>query len=118
MDDSRYIANTEEKELLVVVSEELSESIAAAQKIVRFGFGKVKDAPFSKKEALEQELGQVLAAMTLLVRANIIDAAEVLKHEAMKLYMYEHGNVLLEQNPKFLKDLVVGFFPNNENVSV
>jgi NTP pyrophosphatase (non-canonical NTP hydrolase) len=77
-----------EAERLALLSEELGEAQQAIGKILRHGYESVnpfvEDGP-TNREALERELGDVEAAIRLLVKATDLDGNAIVKAEVSKL---------------------------------
>jgi NTP pyrophosphatase (non-canonical NTP hydrolase) len=62
-----------ERELFSITQEECAEVIQAISKILRFGFNE----EFANKEKLTNEIGDLLACITLLYASGIVDKEEV-----------------------------------------
>jgi NTP pyrophosphatase (non-canonical NTP hydrolase) len=83
MDDST-------KEVMDILQEECAEVIQAVSKISRFGIDNFKPGkPKTNREHLEEELGDVMAMVTILLDKGIInrvhlDQAEKAKIEKLK----------------------------------
>ena len=74
------------REVLLITQEECAEVTQAVSKVFRFGFDSRwpnKDSP-SNKEQLEEELGDLLAMIDILVEKCIISDSNVNKARKMK----------------------------------
>lgn len=68
----------ETKEVLDILQEECAEVIQAVSKISRFGLDNYKPGkPKTNREHLEQELGDVVAMITLLQMHGVVDKNNV-----------------------------------------
>lgn len=105
-----------EHERLSCFTEECGDGIQAAMKIQRFGFGAFAESK-AKKEALEIEVGHILAAASLLIRAGDLDGDSVFDAMLRKVCQYEDGGVLLKQDPEFLASLTHAFEPADDLVA-
>jgi NTP pyrophosphatase (non-canonical NTP hydrolase) len=63
----------QERELFYIVQEECAEVIQMISKILRFGFNE----EFKNQERLTQEVGDLVACITLLYASGIVDKQEV-----------------------------------------
>lgn len=89
-----------ESELLALTSEELGESVQAIGKILRHGLQSVNplvpDSP-TNQEALERELGDVLAAIELLDHQCVVDMNKVnlaKRKKLLKVSRYLHHSLV------------------------
>ena len=66
--------NVKEKEVLDILQEECAEVIQAVSKIRRFGADNVKPGkPKTNREHLEEELGDMLAMIDIMLELDIVD---------------------------------------------
>jgi len=66
--------NAKEKEVLDILQEECAEVIQAVSKINRFGADNVKPGkPKTNREHLEEELGDMLAMIDIMLELDIVD---------------------------------------------
>ena len=79
------------KEILLITQEECAEVTQAISKVFRFGFTErwPEDAATNNKERLEEEVGDLLCMIDLMIEKSIIDPAvvnncKVLKREKLK----------------------------------
>ena len=73
------------KEVMDILQEECAEVIQAVSKISRFGLDNLKPGkPKTNREHLEEELGDMMAMITILVERNIIDSVKLQQAEAAK----------------------------------
>ena len=62
-----------ERELFYIVQEECGEVVQVISKILRFGFNE----EFKNQERLTQEIGDLVACITLLQASGIVDKTEM-----------------------------------------
>jgi NTP pyrophosphatase (non-canonical NTP hydrolase) len=78
------------EELLVILSEECAEVSQAASKCIRFGMTATHPLhPESNQLRLEQELGDFLAMMKLLIEENSLNEANIMSAAEAKLIKVE-----------------------------
>lgn len=75
--------NKVEREILLITQEECAEVTQAISKVFRFGFAGKHNGK-SNKERLEEELGDLLCMVDLIMTSYMADEAEVLKAKAKK----------------------------------
>jgi NTP pyrophosphatase (non-canonical NTP hydrolase) len=84
--------NNKTKEILDITQEECAEVVVAISKISRFGIDNYKPGkPKTNREHLEEELGDLLAMVDLMLDYNVvkqenIDIARKAKKEKLKLW--------------------------------
>jgi NTP pyrophosphatase (non-canonical NTP hydrolase) len=82
--------NSKEKEVMDILQEECAEVIVAVSKISRFGIDNYKPSkPKTNREHLEEEIGDVLAMIDILLEFNIVhpkalEDAKIAKIEKLK----------------------------------
>jgi NTP pyrophosphatase (non-canonical NTP hydrolase) len=65
--------NTKEKEVMDILQEECAEVIQAVSKISRFGLDNYKPGkPKTNREHLEEELGDMLAMIDIMLEKSVI----------------------------------------------
>lgn len=70
--------NDKEHEILSITQEECAECIQAISKIFRFGFSsKHPDKSYDNREHLEEEVGDLLTMIDLLIMHNIVSSENV-----------------------------------------
>ena len=80
------------KEILDITQEECAEVVVAVSKISRFGLDNYKPGkPLTNRQHLEEEVGDLLAMVDLMLEHDIIDnnsveLARVAKKEKLKLW--------------------------------
>jgi NTP pyrophosphatase (non-canonical NTP hydrolase) len=80
------------KEVMDITQEECAEVIQAISKISRFGIDNLKPGkPKTNREHLEEELGDLLAMIDILLENNVVtqdnlDVAKHAKKEKLKLW--------------------------------
>lgn len=88
------------EEVMDILQEECAEVIVAVSKISRFGIDNFKPGkPKTNREHLEEEIGDVLAMIDILLEKNVIslehlEAAKAAKIEKLKQWsnIYENPN--------------------------
>ena len=74
--------STKEKEVMDILQEECAEVIQAVSKISRFGIDNIKPGkPKTNREHLEEELGDMLAMIDIMLELSVIslDNLEIAK---------------------------------------
>jgi NTP pyrophosphatase (non-canonical NTP hydrolase) len=92
--------NTKEREVMNILSEECAEVIQAVSKCHRFGLNNFKPGkPKTNCEHLEEEIGDLLAMVDILVDIGVVDqvsleVAKIAKIEKLKKWsnIYENQN--------------------------
>ena len=92
--------NTKEREVMNILSEECAEVIQAVSKCHRFGLNNFKPGkPKTNCEHLEEEIGDLLAMVDILVDIGVVDqvsleVAKIAKIEKLKKLsnIYENQN--------------------------
>jgi len=80
------------KEILDITQEECAEVVVAVSKISRFGIDNVKPGkPKTNREHLEEEVGDLLAMVDLMIEHKVIDVnsvnlARAAKKDKLKLW--------------------------------
>ena len=70
--------NSQEREVMNILSEECAEVIQAISKCHRFGIDNFKPGkPKTNREHLEEELGDLMAMVDILIKMEVIDPAVV-----------------------------------------
>lgn len=93
--------NEQTKEVMDILQEECAEVIQAVSKISRFGIDNVKPGkPKTNREHLEEELGDMLAMIDIMLERDVIswenlEAAKQAKIEKLKKWsnIYERQTV-------------------------
>lgn len=94
------MSDSVEKEVMDILQEECAEVIVAISKISRFGFNGFKPGkPKTNREHLEEELGDLLAMIDIMldkgmVKQEHLDIAKVNKIEKLKQW----SNIFNEKN--------------------
>lgn len=83
------------KEILDITQEECAEVVVAVSKISRFGLDNYKPGkPKTNREHLEEEVGDLLAMVDLMVEHKIIDINSVdIAREAKKDKLRQWSNI-------------------------
>lgn len=86
------------KEILDITQEECAEVVVAVSKISRFGIDNVKPGkPKTNREHLEEEVGDLLAMVDLMVEHKIIDINSVdVARKAKKDKLKQWSNIYSE----------------------
>lgn len=69
--------NDKQKEILVITQEECAEVIQEISKIFRFGIKEMHKSGIPHQKKLEEEVGDLLAMIELLIEHNVIEREEV-----------------------------------------
>ena len=69
--------NDKQREILVITQEECAEVIQEVSKIFRFGIDNQHKSGVQHKEKLEQEVGDLLAMIDLMVEHQLINNSNV-----------------------------------------
>jgi NTP pyrophosphatase (non-canonical NTP hydrolase) len=92
--------NSTQKEIMLIAQEECAEVVQAISKCFRFGFNeKHPNEEFTNRQRLEEEIGDLLCMIDLMVEKNIIsdiliNAACSKKTEKLKKW----SNIFNEEN--------------------
>ena len=86
------------KEILDITQEECAEVVVAVSKISRFGIDNVKPGkPKTNREHLEEEVGDLMAMIDLMVEHKIIDINSVdVARNAKKEKLKQWSNIYSE----------------------
>jgi NTP pyrophosphatase (non-canonical NTP hydrolase) len=86
------------KEILDITQEECAEVVVAVSKISRFGIDNVKPGkPKTNREHLEEEVGDLLAMVDLMIEHKVIDVNSVnLARAAKKDKLKQWSNIYSE----------------------
>lgn len=86
------------KEILDITQEECAEVVVAVSKISRFGLDNYKPGkPKTNREHLEEEVGDLMAMIDLMVEHNIIDINSVdVARKAKKDKLKQWSNIYTE----------------------
>ena len=92
--------NEKEKEILLIMQEECAEVTQAISKIFRFGMdAKHPNEDRDNRQRLEEELGDLVCMVGLLINQNIVNESNVEKAAEMKLKKLKTwSNIFSEQN--------------------
>jgi len=73
------------EEVMSILQEECAEVIQAVSKINRFGMDNLKPGlPKTNRQHLEEELGDLVAMITLLEKTGIVDTVNIEKYKLEK----------------------------------
>ena len=76
--------NEVEKEILLITQEECAEVTQAISKVFRFGFEAIHNG-VSNRQHLEEEIGDLMCMIDLLIDRGILSEAAVMTAKAEKL---------------------------------
>lgn len=75
--------NSKQKEVMLIAQEECAEVIQAISKVFRFGVADEYNGQ-TNKQRLEEETGDLMCMIDLMISSGIIDKNEVLKASVQK----------------------------------
>ena len=91
--------NDKEYETLLILQEECSEVIQAVSKIFRFGKDNFKPGkPKTNREHLEEELGDMLAMIDIMMEKNVISWGNLEVAKRAKIEKLKQWSSIYEQN--------------------
>lgn len=91
--------NDKTKEVMDILQEECAEVIQAVSKISRFGIDNLKPGkPKTNREHLEEELGDMLAMIDILIEKEIVSPAHLETAKAAKIEKLKQWSNIYEQN--------------------
>lgn len=91
--------NDKTKEAMSILQEECAEVIQAVSKINRFGLDNLKPGkPKTNQQHLEEELGDVVAMITLLEMMGIVDQYKIEKAKLAKFEKLKQWSTIYEQD--------------------
>ncbi len=87
------------EEVMDILQEECAEVIVAVSKISRFGIDNFKPGkPKTNREHLEEEIGDVLAMIDILLEKNVISLEHLEAAKAAKIEKLKQWSNIYEQN--------------------
>ena len=87
------------KEVMDILQEECAEVIQAVSKISRFGIDNFKPGkPKTNREHLEEELGDMLAMIDIMLEKNVISLEHLEVAKAAKIEKLKQWSNIYEQN--------------------
>lgn len=87
------------KEVMDILQEECAEVIQAVSKISRFGIDNVKPGkPKTNREHLEEELGDMLAMIDIMMEKNVISHSNLEIAKKAKIEKLKKWSNIYEQN--------------------
>jgi NTP pyrophosphatase (non-canonical NTP hydrolase) len=90
--------NKQTKEVMDILQEECAEVIQAVSKISRFGIDNYKPGkPKTNREHLEEELGDLLAMIDILVHLKEVDALSLQLAKLRKIEKLKQWSTVYEQ---------------------
>jgi NTP pyrophosphatase (non-canonical NTP hydrolase) len=91
--------NTQIDEVMDILQEECAEVIQAVSKISRFGIDNLKPGkPKTNREHLEEELGDVLAMIDILLEKGVVINSHLESAKAAKIEKLKKWSNIYEQN--------------------
>jgi NTP pyrophosphatase (non-canonical NTP hydrolase) len=77
--------NEKEKEIMLIAQEECAEVTQAISKVFRFGYTAIHpDGGKNNRERLEEEIGDMLCMIDLMIEKNIVDKKNLMQASANK----------------------------------
>lgn len=90
--------NNREREVMNILSEECAEVIQAVSKCHRFGLDNYKPGkPKTNCEHLEEELGDLLAMIDILLEMDVITEASVMQAKVAKIDKLKKWSTIFEK---------------------
>jgi NTP pyrophosphatase (non-canonical NTP hydrolase) len=87
------------KEVMDILQEECAEVIVAVSKISRFGIDNYKPGkPKTNREHLEEEIGDVLAMIDIMLEKNVISLEHLEAAKTAKIEKLKQWSNIYEQN--------------------
>ena len=91
--------NNKEKEVMDILQEECAEVIQAVSKISRFGIDNLKPGkPKTNREHLEEELGDMLAMIDIMLEKSVISLEHLEIAKRAKIEKLKKWSNIYEQN--------------------
>jgi NTP pyrophosphatase (non-canonical NTP hydrolase) len=91
--------NAKEKEVMDILQEECAEVIQAVSKISRFGIDNFKPGkPKTNREHLEEELGDMLAMIDIMLELSVISLDNLEIAKKAKVEKLKKWSSIYEQN--------------------
>ena len=91
--------NAKEKEVMDILQEECAEVIQAVSKINRFGADNIKPGkPKTNREHLEEELGDMLAMIDIMMELSVISLDNLEIAKKAKIEKLKKWSNIYEQN--------------------
>lgn len=91
-------------ERLAIFNEELGENVQVFGKIIRFGYGSFHPSDptmTNNRELLEKEVGDILIAIEMMVRAGDLNRNRIFKHMGTKVDKLRQF-ICVEENLKYI----------------
>lgn len=89
--------NDKEKEVMDILQEECAEVIQAVSKCSRFGMDNCKPGkPLTNREHLEEELGDVLAMIDIMLEQGIVRAKQLEEAKLNKKYKLKKWSTIYD----------------------
>ena len=89
--------NTDTKEVMDILQEECAEVIQAVSKCSRFGMDNCKPGkPLTNREHLEEELGDVLAMVDIMLEQGIVNIAKLEEAKLNKKYKLKKWSTIYD----------------------
>ena len=91
--------DSQTKEVMDILQEECAEVIQAVSKISRFGIDNVKPGkPKTNREHLEEELGDMLAMIDIMLELGIVSLSNLEVAKQAKIEKLKKWSSIYEQN--------------------
>jgi NTP pyrophosphatase (non-canonical NTP hydrolase) len=97
------VMNNVEKEVMLIAQEECAEVIQAISKVFRFGMDDIHPTTNkSNKESLEEEVGDLLCMIQLMMEKSIVDESKVHKASIQKRIKLEKWSNIFNEESEFI----------------
>lgn len=95
--------NEKEKEILVITQEECAEVIQEISKCFRFGINSLHKSGEAHRSVLEQEIGDLLCMIDLLVTEGVVEKENIDKaKELKKIKLKKYSSIFASHSEKDL----------------
>lgn len=93
--------NDKIKEIIIILQEEAAEVIQECSKVQRFGLDSTHKSGSTNQQALEQEIGDLLAMVDLLLEHNVVTEAGLEIAKSRKIARLKEWSNIFGDNKKY-----------------